>query len=475
MHKKIIFLLLQLIIVNNIITAQESSVYSRYGLGIMANHNNTATNMMGGLGTAYRSLEGQSYINPASLSAVSLVSFDIGISGTFQNLKTSNLKAKQNSFNLDYLSIAVPVKKFWSMSAGLMPFSKKDYEVTKYNQLDSSSSYLLETNGNGSLNQVFWNNGFKIKDVSVGLGLGYIFGRIDNISATTTQTNGVADLTSYTSYQKGTYKAKALNVDLGVQYQLNLKNKKDTTSPYRMVFGFAVNTPFFLNGQQYSNQLKSFYNEILVGRASDETLSDFINDKVENASYLQQFYSGKDWTTFAPDTFKTQTNHLSGMKAIPAYNIGVVFSRDYKFKVGIDFRYQMWKNFKGFEQNTTADLNNSWRIGIGGEILPNIKKYNKVFSKLKYRAGFYYSKTNISIRNNDINEFGIDFGVGIPMFNRFSSDEGFMQSYITYPFNIGLQIGKRGTMADNLIQENFVRFRIGFSLNDKWFVKRKYY
>jgi hypothetical protein len=131
--------------------------------------------------------------------------------------------------------------------------------------------------------------------------------------------------------------------------------------------------------------------------------------------------------------------------------------------------------YKGFEDNETSKLSNSWRLGFGGEIIPNINKYNKFFSKLKYRAGFYYSKTNISIRNTDVNEFGIDFGVGIPMFNRYSSTEGFMQSYITYPFNIGVQIGKRGTTKNNLVQENFVRFRIGFSLNDKWFVKRKYY
>jgi len=475
MHKKIIFFFLQFIIINYFSFSQESSIYSRYGLGIMANHNNTASNMMGGLGTAYRSLEGPGYINPASLSAIGLISFDAGFSGTFQTLKTTALKTKQNNFNLDYLSLSVPVKKFWTTSVAVQPFSKKDYEISKITDVDSISSYLTETNGNGSLNQISWSNGFKIKDVSLGLGLGYIFGRMDNISATTTRTNEIEDVTSYTSYQKGTYKAKALNIDLGIQYQLNIKNKKDSLSPYRIVWGFAVNMPVFLKNQSYSNQFKSFYNEILLGRSQDESLADFINDKVENTAYLQQYYQSSDWTNFIPDTFNIQTNNNFKMKPIPAYNVGVIFSKDYKFKIGADFRYQTWKNYTGFESNAASELNNSWRIAVGGEILPNIKKYNKLFSKLKYRAGFYYSKTNINIRNNDIKEFGIDFGVGIPMLSRFTNDEGFMQSYITYPFNIGFQIGKRGTTADNLIQESFVRFRLGFSLNDKWFVKRKYY
>jgi hypothetical protein len=474
MHKKISLFFLQLLMVMPFIFSQESSVYSRFGLGLAANLNSNAANMMGGLGATHRSIEGPSYINPASLSAVSLISFDIGVSGTFGNVKTIDTKAKQNSFNLDYLSLSVPVKKFWTTSVALLPFSKKDYQVSAVTGIDSVTSYFTETNGNGTLNQIAWSNGFKVKDVSFGVGVGYIFGKLDDVSATTLQTNGAADAASYTSYQKNTYKAKALNVDAGIQYQLNIKNKKDTSSPYKMILGFAVNTPIFLKNQQYDQQLKSFYNQLLEGRGEDESLVDFINDKVENNTYLRAGYPS-NWESYVPDTFSIQSNKDLKMKAAPAYNIGVSFLRDYKFKVGVDFRYQAWSQYEGYEANAASELDDSWRLGLGAEVIPNIKKYNKFFSKLKYRAGFYYSKTNISIRNQDINEFGIDFGIGVPMFNRFSGDEGFMQSYITYPFNIGFQIGRRGTTNDNLIQENFVRLRLGFSLNDKWFVKRKYY
>ena len=40
--------------------------------------------------------------------------------------------------------------------------------------------------------------------------------------------------------------------------------------------------------------------------------------------------------------------------------------------------------------------------------------------------------------------------------------------------NIGFEVGTRGEKSKSFVQENFFAFRIGFSLNDKWFIKRKY-
>lgn len=460
--------------------AQEASMYSRYGLGLMSNSNNHASNMMGGLGASYRGIEGPNYLNPASISAIKLISFDAGISGVFENIKTSTQKAKQNAFNLDYLSFSVPIKNFWSTSIGLLPYAKKDYNVKNTIQIDSITSNVLEGNGSGNLNTVYWGNGFKVKGLSLGFSLGYTFGKIVNVSASNVAINGLYSSSDYTTYQKSATEVKQINLDFGAQYTLSIKNKKDTLKPYKIDFGVSANSPISLNkSQSQTNQLRSFSNQILGTRALNESLADFINDKVENQTYLQNVYtlSGNTnyWKQFVPDTISIQNLDQLDVYIPPAINVGAIFYQDYKYKIGFDFRYQPWSKYRGFEDNETSKLSNSWKIGFGGEIIPNINKYNKFFSKLKYRAGFYYSKTNITINNNDIQEFGIDFGVGIPMFNRFSSNEGFTQSYITYPFNIGLQIGKRGTTNNNLVQENFVRLKVGFSLNDKWFVKRKYF
>jgi hypothetical protein len=79
-----------------------------------------------------------------------------------------------------------------------------------------------------------------------------------------------------------------------------------------------------------------------------------------------------------------------------------------------------------------------------------------------YRAGMRFENTGLKINNESIKEFGMSFGVGIPVGGAFSNA------------NFGFEVGKRGTTDQNLIQENFVNFQLSLSLNDRWFEKRKF-
>jgi hypothetical protein len=40
--------------------------------------------------------------------------------------------------------------------------------------------------------------------------------------------------------------------------------------------------------------------------------------------------------------------------------------------------------------------------------------------------------------------------------------------------NIGLEVGQRGTVTNGLIKEQFFKVTLGFTLNDRWFVKPKF-
>ncbi|MCF8339273.1 MAG: hypothetical protein K9I74_14985, partial [Bacteroidales bacterium] len=59
-------------------------------------------------------------------------------------------------------------------------------------------------------------------------------------------------------------------------------------------------------------------------------------------------------------------------------------------------------------------------------------------------------------------EFGISFGVGLPIKNSQSS------------INLGVEIGQRGTTDNNLIEENYVKFTLGLAIFERWFLQRKY-
>jgi hypothetical protein len=38
---------------------------------------------------------------------------------------------------------------------------------------------------------------------------------------------------------------------------------------------------------------------------------------------------------------------------------------------------------------------------------------------------------------------------------------------------MGFEFGKRGTTDNNLIEEDYFKFRLSLSLSEKWFVKRR--
>jgi hypothetical protein len=65
------------------------------------------------------------------------------------------------------------------------------------------------------------------------------------------------------------------------------------------------------------------------------------------------------------------------------------------------------------------------------------------------------------VNDVDINNFGITFGVGLPLGRSLSN------------LNLGFELGKRGTTRADLVEENYLKINIGISLNDRWFRKRK--
>jgi hypothetical protein len=79
-----------------------------------------------------------------------------------------------------------------------------------------------------------------------------------------------------------------------------------------------------------------------------------------------------------------------------------------------------------------------------------------------YRAGLKFEKTGLVINSQSINDMGATLGIGLPVSGSFSN------------VNLGFEIGKKGTTASNLIQENYAILSLSLSLNDRWFQKRKF-
>jgi hypothetical protein len=114
-------------------------------------------------------------------------------------------------------------------------------------------------------------------------------------------------------------------------------------------------------------------------------------------------------------------------------------------------------------------MGNQIDFSLGGFVIPKINSISSYWNRVTYRAGLRFEKTGLLVNGTPtgtnftpIDDFGISFGLGLPLDNRYSS------------VNIGLEYGKKGTTSNNLIQENYFNFRLSLSLTDiNWFIKRK--
>jgi hypothetical protein len=79
-----------------------------------------------------------------------------------------------------------------------------------------------------------------------------------------------------------------------------------------------------------------------------------------------------------------------------------------------------------------------------------------------YRMGVEWMQTPYFINRTSIDDIGLSFGTSMPV-NQLSL------------INFALKVGRRGSLENGLIRENYVSFTMGFSLNDaSWFYKRTY-
>jgi hypothetical protein len=88
--------------------------------------------------------------------------------------------------------------------------------------------------------------------------------------------------------------------------------------------------------------------------------------------------------------------------------------------------------------------------------------------RASYQVGGHFGNSPYFLEGTHLKDYGISFGVQLPLVN--SGSYSMM--------NLGVDLGKMGTTENGLIEDNYIKFNIGFSLTpggyDRWFYKRKY-
>jgi hypothetical protein len=406
-----------------------SSPYSKFGLGDLRQQSLPQNMGMGGVAAGVRTLGGYNNINmlnPASYSAINLTTIDIGAYATVNTLSNNTTKQTGVDFRLNHLAFAIPVTKGTSaLSFGLLPYSELGYSFRQVTKIDTNTVNSVY-GGEGGLSKAYLGYGFNLfKHLNLGFNVGYVFGNLRQTSAVEIPNYSYS---SFNTQLEQNQSVKGLLYDYGLQYEIGLS----TTS--KIVLG-------------YSGSLKS-------------TLTS--STKYVSTQYLTDASTGEKG--IATDTVYSRQGSDSKISMPLIQHFGLSYQKENHYLIGADYSRGNWSQMAidGVNQN----LNNTESYRIGGQIVPNINALNSYLAVMDYRLGYQYNKTYIRTSGTDINENIFSFGLGLPI--RSQNRSAF------YKVNFAAEVGQRGTLANNLIKENFYNFRLSFLLNDRWFNKFKF-
>ncbi|TSE08372.1 MULTISPECIES: hypothetical protein [Aquimarina] len=413
MIKKILVVVLVHIAVISYAQEGTSSPYSFYGIGIPKFKGTVENRSMGGLSVLADSIH-LNLQNPASFSELGLTSYTVGTS--YRNFKLSNANESSSGENasLDYLAIGVPAGKF-GFGFGVIPLTSVGYRIN--NIVDDGSEFQFE--GTGGLNKVFLATGVKVnKNLSVGVDLNYNFGNIEN-KTILRRPDVQFDTREITSTD-----LSAFSLSFGVRYKTMVSEKLELVAS-------IVSTPSFELKADGTRELAT----VVIANNGRETVAE------------RQEINVGDQKIDLPAEFKF------------ASGIG----QPRKWFVGGEYTYLDSGEFTNIVSGQdNVEYENASRFKAGGYYIPKYNSLTSYFSRVVYRAGFRYEETGLNINGNSIDEFGISFGVGLPVGRLFSNA------------NIGFEYGQRGTTDFGLVKEEFFNVSLSLSLNDKWFRKIKF-
>jgi hypothetical protein len=438
---RILFLLL-LSVTITYATAQENSPYSRYGLGNTLPTTNVVNRGMGGISAAYADALSVNFSNPASYSRFQAnpeerskrlssgrVLFDVGINIESKTLQEPNnpLKFSSTGGSFSHLQLGIPLRKGWGLSFGLRQLNRIAYKVGERGAIYSGGngsfidSGYTEYAGNGGTFLPNIGTGIALKNLSLGVTAGYLFGRRE-FSTTRTLFDSV-------ELKPAFYDTDASYGGLfftgGAQYRLKLSEKT------ALALGVSGNLQHNLKGSRDVIR-------VAIGNTGSDTI------------YRQ---SGVNGNITYPASYTA------------GFVVERVLGKNGSFMVGTDFIQNKWARFRYF--GAVDSVQDNWQLRIGTQLRPNAEAGSGYFSNVTYRAGFFFGPDYIRVVRN-LPVYGLSFGMGLPIanYNRLSPGQFTV-------LNVAFEYEQRGN-NENVLKENVFRISVGLNFSDLWFSKRKY-
>jgi hypothetical protein len=128
---------------------------------------------------------------------------------------------------------------------------------------------------------------------------------------------------------------------------------------------------------------------------------------------------------------------------------------------GLDYSYTDWSKVSNNLGRSTS-LPASHKVSVGGEYIPDIESISNYYKRITYRVGGSIEKTPYDFLGNGYYAIdkNVSFGVALPLRN-------------LSLLNIAYQVGRRGLITENGLEEQYHRITLGLTFSDLWFQKQK--
>ena len=395
--------------------AQEGafSPYSFYGLGLKSFKGTVENRSMGGISVMSDSIH-LNLRNPAAYADLEYTAFTGGLTYNTITLNNDSAEDQNTITTVDYFGVGIPINKL-SVGFGIKPFTSVGYDINE--TLDDGQRNF---EGRGGMNDVYFSAGYKLTDrLNIGATASYKFGDIEN--RTVIRQNQI----QFRSREFNNTDMSSFNVNLGAQYDYKLNEKYDLRASLTYRPGFDV-------GIENSKNLAviTFRNDGSEVVVNDQD-TELIDTSVEIPTRL---------------------------------GLGLGIGQERKWGIGVEYVYESEPDFTNMPFNNTDNLayEATSSFKLGGFYVPRYNDPQKYYNRVNYRLGLRYNQLALSLGGEQVEEYGITFGVGLPAGRIFTNA------------NLGVEYGFRGKVSNNLVEEEFLSLFLSFSFNDLWFQDRKY-
>lgn len=409
-----------------------NSPYSRIGLGEYNPNTGGVRQMgMGGVGLAAPNAVNVNELNPAMLYYTNRTTFEAGYNGQFKTVKNATASSRSGNGTLGYFALSVPLSTRWGAAVGLKPLSAVDYESNTVQAVANrpEDQELTQLRGTGGVSEAYFGQGVRLaKGFTVGFTASYIFGTVDETAGTTLQIANSSEAAvksvdrQHTRYSDFAFRAGAhYRHKVGKTLNMNVGG----------VYSFAHQ----LNGVQTNTRERENADGTLIGTST--VLSD-----------------GR------------------GSAYVPALTqLGVSLDNDRNWSLNLDVSQQQWSKFRNFTSDGPA-LENTLRVGLGGEISPDPSSVEHYFKRVTYRAGINFAQMPYQPGGNTLYDRSVSWGFAFPLPTATPLEATTFSLAFTYGMRGNTSLLQTASGSSN-VQENYIRGQLGVTLNNRWFIKRR--